>query len=231
MATQTEAGNVQDLVEIKDIRDGTVILKNGGLRQIVMVGGINFSLKSEEEQNIITQGYQEFLNSVSFPLQIIVHSRKVNIERYVNRLDELRAKEPSALLQDQISEYQEFVRGFIKDNAIMAKTFLVVVPFTPISLPSVASSSSSLIDSLPFLSRKKTPEKSAEAAAERTRAQQTSFEESVAQLKQRVNQVAQGLTAVGLEAVVLNNEQLVELYYNFYNPETVERQETPRVLK
>lgn len=230
MPLSGDFGKVQDLVEIKDIRQGTVVMKHGGLRQVLMVGGVNFSLKSEQEQNIIVQAYQDFLNSVTFPMQVIVHSRKINIERYVARLDELRDKETSPLLQDQIAEYQEFVRGFIKDNPIMVKTFLVVVPYVPVSVPGVsAGASASFLDSLPFFGKKPTGDatkQKEDAAEERAKANQAAFEESLVQLKQRVAQVQQGLFAIGLESVILNDEQLVELYYNFYNPETVEKRET-----
>jgi type IV secretory pathway VirB4 component len=212
-----DTGNVQDLVLVKDIRKNTVILKNGGLRQIVMVSGINFALKSEDEQNIITQSYQNFLNSLNFPLQIVIHSRKINIERYVASLDTKREEESASLLRDQIGEYQEFIRGFIKDNDIMAKTFLVVVPYSPIVIP---TPSSGALGGLPFFGKKKTP---ADTAA-RAQREQASFDESILQLAQRVQQVIQGLTTVGLECVVLNDEQLVELFYNFYNPESVEKE-------
>jgi type IV secretory pathway VirB4 component len=229
MPLSGDFGKVQDLVEIKDIRQGTVVMKHGGLRQVLMVGGVNFSLKSEQEQNIIVQAYQDFLNSITFPLQVIIHSRKINIERYVARLDELRDKETSALLQDQIAEYQEFVRGFIKDNPIMVKAFFVVVPYVPVVVPGVSpSAGGSLLDALPFFGKKSggdAAKKKEGAAAERAKADQGAFEEALVQIKQRVAQIQQGLFAIGLESVVLNDEQLVELFYNFYNPETVEKQE------
>src|SRR5258708_11607750 len=100
----TGFGNSQDLVAIKEIREGTVILKDGGLRQIVMVSGMNFALKSTVEQEIITNAYQNFLNSVDFPLQIIVHSRKINIEKYLSTLAEWSDRETSPILKSQGSE-------------------------------------------------------------------------------------------------------------------------------
>jgi hypothetical protein len=129
-----EAGNSLDLVDIKEIRQNTVIVKDGSLRQIVMVGGVNFSLKSETEQNIITQGYQTFLNSIDFPLQILIHSRKVNIEKYIEALRARKEIEQSPILQNQIDEYSKFVEGFVEKNAIMEKVFLVVVSFYPTSI-------------------------------------------------------------------------------------------------
>jgi type IV secretory pathway VirB4 component len=224
MPLTNDFGNVLDIVNVKDVRQGTVVLKSGGMRQIVMVGGTNFSLKSEEEQNVITQSYQNFLNSINFPVQIIVHSRKINIEHYIARLGEYRTDETIGLLQDQIGEYQEFVRGFIKDNPIMAKSFFVVVPYVPVTIPGIGSGgASSLLSSLPFGSKK--PEEKKKTADEQAQAEQTAFQEAQTQLKQRVTEVIQGLSTIGIDAVALNDEQIVELFYNFYNPETVEKKE------
>src|SRR3990167_1661705 len=127
--------NAQDLVVLEEITKSTIVLKGGRLLQIVMVGGVNFSLKSEEEQNIMTYAYQNFLNSLDFPAEIIVHSRKINVDKYLASLEERQSKEQSALLQSQIGEYREFIRSFVKDNPIMAKSFFVVVPFSPSAIP------------------------------------------------------------------------------------------------
>ena len=131
-ASKQDAGNSLDLVDIKEIKEKTVIVKDGSLRQIIMVGGVNFSLKSETEQNIITQGYQTFLNSIDFPLQIVIHSRKVNIDKYIESLLQRKEVEQSPILQNQIDEYTKFVKGFVEKNAIMEKVFLVVVSFYPV---------------------------------------------------------------------------------------------------
>jgi type IV secretory pathway VirB4 component len=211
-------GNTQDLVDIREIHDSTVVMKSGALRQIIMVSGINFALKSEVEQNIITAAYQNFLNGIDFSLQIVVHSRKVNIERYLEGLARVSAQETSALLQNQAEEYREFIRGFVQKNAIMEKVFLVVVPFYPISVKLPTQQSVSNL--LPFLGKKKIDKAADDKAKEAATA---NFSESLAQLKQRVNQVVEGLTSIGLEAIALNDEQLIELFYNFYNPETIEK--------
>ena len=102
-------GNSLDLVDIKEIRGNVVIVNGGSLRQIVMVSGVNFALKSEDEQTLIVQAYQNFLNSVDFPLQIIIHSRKVNIDSYVQNLLLRKENEPSPLLQSQLEEYANFI--------------------------------------------------------------------------------------------------------------------------
>lgn len=216
-----EFANTQDLVEIEEIRDSTVVLKSGELRKIVMVVGTNFSLKSEAEQNIITAAYQNFLNSIDFPLQIIIHSRKINIDEYLKKIETYQSQEPSALLQNQIGEYREFIRGFVAQNAIMEKNFFVVVPFAPVAI--LPMKRSSFLGSLPFFGGKKTTEEE-----EKTHeAEEAEFKQNLAQLDQRVGQVIEGIAGIGLEASALSREELVELFYNFYNPETVEKTHIP----
>jgi len=215
-----EFANTQDLVEVKEIKADTIILKDGGLRQVVMVGGTNFALKSEEEQNVLLRGYQDFLNGLSFPIQIVVHSRKININPYLDRLEELKQRELSPILQDQISEYREFVKEFVADNPIMTKTFFVVVPFYPVNLPGSESVSNAL-GFLPFFKKPK-------VQPEEQKMSDESFGENLEQLAQRVDQVANGLGSMGLEVAKLNSEQLTEMLYNFYNPETVEKRDINR---
>ncbi len=220
LPSKQDFGNSLDLVDIKEIRDSIVILKDGSLRQIVMVGGVNFALKSEVEQTILTQAYQTFLNTVEFPLQILIHSRKVNIDKYIEGLIKRKDIEASPILQNQIDEYAEFVKGFVAKNAIMEKTFLVVVPFYPLG-SALPTSGKGLLSALPFFGNKKKP--NAEEAAKSQETLSKTFAENVSQITQRVNQVVAGLLGIGLETTILGNQELVELFYNFYNPQTVER--------
>ena len=220
--SKQDTGNSLDLVDIKEIKQNTVLVNDGSFRQVIMVGGVNFSLKSETEQNIIAQGYQTFLNSIDFPLQILIHSRKVNIDKYIETLTARKEVEQSPILQSQIDEYSKFVQGFVEKNAIMEKVFLVVVSFYPAAMISNAKKVSGMI---PFLGKKKGD--SAAETAQRAEESEKMFGENLAQLGQRTNQVTSGLLNMGLEATVLEDEQLIELFYNFYNPQTVERQKAP----
>ena len=213
-----DAGNSLDLVDIKEIQESTVIGNDGGLRQIIMVGGVNFALKSEAEQNVMVQAYQNFLNGIDFALQIVIHSRKVNIEKYTDDLMAKKDAETSPIIQNQIEEYVNFIKGFVEKNAIMEKMFFVVIPFYPLTvLPSASKSSAGLLS---FFSKKKPS-----AADQTENAEQAAkmFHENIEQLKERVDQVVTGLAGIGLEATILNDEQLTELFYNFYNPQTIER--------
>lgn len=216
--------NTQNLVEIKEIHHNTVFLKNGGMRQVLMVAGTNFALKSEEDQNLIIAAYQNFLNSIDFFLQIIIRSRKINIEKYLKKLEAFESDEPSPLLQNQNAEYREFIRGFVQKNAVMEKTFFVVVPWTPSVGTAAATAGKSLSRFLPFLKSKKVAAPASSAAPAPSKSDEDNLRRELEQLEQRVGQVADGLGVIGLEAAVLNDEQLAELFYNAYNPETIEKE-------
>lgn len=212
-----ETQSTQQFVDIAEIKDGVVVLKNGGIRRVLMVSGTNFDLKSEEEQNAIIREYQNFLNSLDFSLQFIIHSRKINIENYLKNLLEKQTNEPSDLLREQISEYAEFIRSFVSTNEIMTKTFFIAVPFdSAVALEGPKK----LLRNLPIISNiSKQSKKNKEKEKEKT------MEEKISQLDQRIDQVIDGLGAVGLRAVVLNDEELIELFYNLYNPQAVEKKE------
>ncbi|MEK9154471.1 MAG: hypothetical protein AAB596_00120 [Patescibacteria group bacterium] len=206
-----EAQSTQQFVEIEDIKDGVVVLKTGGLRRILMVSGINFELKSEEEQNIITYAYQNFLNTLGFSIQFVIHSRKMNISSYLEKLKERQGKEENELLKNQITEYIEFIKSFVEMNSVMAKTFFAVVPYDPVQIPKAGEN---LIASLKFWEKGKTPKKEDEG-----------FEQKAMQINQRTEQIIEGLSQIGLRAVALNSEEIIELFYNLYNPQATEKKE------
>ncbi len=215
------AGNSLDLVDIKEIRGNVVIMKDGSFRQIIMVGGVNFALKSDAEQTLIVQAYQNFLNSIDFPLQVIIHSRKVNIDSYIETLLRRKEVEPSPLLQSQIDEYVNFIKEFIEKNAIMEKSFLVVVPFYVVggAITGTTKAASGIFSSF-FGGKKVVPAQAQEVKDEDA---ERAFKENSEQLTQRTGQVIAGITGIGLDANILENQELIELFYNFYNPQTVER--------
>ncbi|MCL4405458.1 MAG: ATP-binding protein [Patescibacteria group bacterium] len=202
----------QDFVNVKDISSGIVVLKNGGLRQIVMVDGLNFDLKSEGEQNTIIYAYQNLLNSLDFSVQVFIHSRKLNIDDYLRTLDERMEAEQNNLLREQIEDYTTFIKGFVETNAVMTKSFFVVVPFDPVINPRAAAN---IIPRIGAGTRNKPTESpSSNPTIEPSHREQ---------LAQRVEQVINALRGVGLRAVALEDQELAELLHNFYNPRTVEK--------
>jgi type IV secretory pathway VirB4 component len=196
--------STQQFVEVQEVREGIIFLKNGGLRQLLMVNGVNFDLKSETEQELITGAYQNLLNGLDFSLQIFIHSRRVNIGPYLQKLQERQSQETNELLKTQIAEYIEFIKAFVANNAIMDKTFFGVVPYDPMSLPPAAKGVLSFFKKKPAVLTED-PQR------------------NLQQLKQRVDQVMIGLQQIGLRAVPLNTEETLELIYNLYNPQIIER--------
>ncbi|MEM5782234.1 MAG: hypothetical protein QXD43_03515, partial [Candidatus Aenigmatarchaeota archaeon] len=212
--------STERFIDIETIKDDCVILKDGSLRAVLMVSGINFDLLSESEQEIVLDAYQSLLNSLDFPLQILVHSRKINLDSYLQKIKEIEKNEQNELLRLQIQEYHNFIDELIKSTNIMTKRFYVVVPYSP-ALISTTSSVNPIIQifqklPLPF-GRKKSNVQQQEIDAE------THFINNKLQLYHRVSAVISALRTMGLNAIRLKTPELIELYYNFYNPEKQER--------
>lgn len=201
------AASTQEFLPIEAMREGVVVLKgNQGMRAILMVSSLNFALKSEEEQDALVFQYENFLNALDFPLQIVVQSRRLNIRPYLEVLAGRQKEETNELLKVQIGEYAEFIKSFVDLSNIVSKTFFVIVPFTP----SVAERHGGILKRLaPFFGGRGS---SAPASAD------DQFEQSKAQLLQRVDAVSSGLRRLGLRVVQINTEELVELFYGLYNP-------------
>ena len=200
----------QQFVEIKEIKNDVVYLKSGGLRKILIVSGVNFDLKSENEQTLILNGFRNFLNTLDFSVQLFIHSRKTNIDLYLEKIAARKQEEKNELLKIQIEEYIQFIRSFVEQNAIISKTFFVIVPYDPVALPSQTKGILSL-----FKKTKPSPQKIEEEAKK--------TQQSLEQLNHRVDQVTHGLEQVGLRTTPLNDEELIELFYNLYNPQLIEK--------
>lgn len=197
----------QKYLEISEIKDNVVVMKNGSLRAVLMVSSINFALKSIDEQDGIIYRYQSFLNSLDFSIQIVVNSRRLNIDTYLDVLREEEKKQTNDLLRMQIASYIEYINGLVKMANIVTKTFYVVVPF------SLSESKDGNI----------TTKVSSIANAPQIMANRKTFEKYRDQLFQRVDHVVENLSGAGLRMTMLNTQELIELYYNLYNPESVEK--------
>ncbi len=195
----------QAFVPVEEVRNGVVILKDGSYRGILMTSSTNFSLKSEDEQKGIIGGFQTFLNSLDFSVQIVVHSRKMDIRPYIELLNERMATQTSELMRLQLREYTAFIENFVQGSDIMTKTFYVVVPFTPGTGLAVGKALSGI-------------GKAPEAANDQA------FEEYRVQLEQRMSLVASGLASSGIRAVQLGTEEIIELLYHSFN---ISENETP----
>jgi len=196
--------STQQFLEIDQLREGVILLRNKAMRGVLMVSSLNFALKSEEEQNAIIYQFQNFLNSLDFSLEVVVQSRRLNITGYLDKLKELEERQENELLRLQTAEYQKFIRDLIAGGAIMSKTFFVVVPFTLIEVPGMKA--------ITGLVRK-------QSVATLTEEQ---FQRCKSQLWQRMEFVALGLRRCGLQCVPLDTSELVELFWSLYHPEEAE---------
>ena len=197
----------QNFVPIKEVRDGVVVLKDGSMRAVLMTSSTNFSLKSEDEQKSIIFQFQNFLNSINFDIQIFVQSRRLDIRPYVNLLEQRKKEQTNDLMKIQTKEYIEFIKNFTDNANIMTKRFFIVVPYTPPTL-NIAKKG--------FFGKKKTSKQKAEA-------DNRSFGEYRSQLEQRVDVVSQGITRSGIRAVQLGTEEVIEVFYQLFNPGEVEK--------
>lgn len=203
-AQKAKRPSTQAHLPIAEIKDGVVLLKDGTLRAVLITSSINFSLKSEDEQNALISSYVGFLNSLEFPLQIVIQSRKLQIQPYLDKLFEAEKQQQNELLRVQIADYRAFMKELVEIGQIMTKRFYVVVPFDPLSNRKKS-----------FWSRFKEvlhPMRSVQVKEER-------FQKRKQELDGRVRQVMSGLQSVGLDVKQLDTQALIELYYSTYNPD------------
>jgi hypothetical protein len=194
------ASPTQAFVPVKEVRNGVVILKNGEYRGILMCSSTNFGLKSPDEQRGIVEGFQNFLNTLDFSVQIVVHSRKMDIRPYLELLAEREGVQQTELMKIQVREYMQFIGRIAEGANIMTKTFYIVVPYT-------ASGVSQVKSALPFFGNTAaTPEGVGEA-----------FEEHRIQLEERMALVQSGIASSGLSAAQLGTEEVLELLYHSFN--------------
>lgn len=195
-------------LRIAEVRDDTLVLKNGGLRAILKVSSMNFNLKSEAEQNAIIYSYQSFLNTLEFPLQIVIRSRKLDIDNYIDKLRGLAEKQQNTLLQKQTYDYVDYIQRLIEYADIMEKEFYVVVPQDP---PRAIQQN--------FIEKFWQNMHPADSIASITRRHQE-FDNLRKNLMQRVSIIATGLENCGLKAQQITTSDLIALFYQIYNPLT-----------
>jgi len=201
----------QQFLEVEQIREGVVILRNRALRGILMVSSLNFALKSDDEQTAIMYQFQNFLNSLDFSCQILIQSRRLNITGYLEKIKELEEKQKNELLKIQTKEYRDFIKNLVEAGTIMSKSFFAIVPFTVFEaqgLPVVAQ----------LLKAPKSPALTEEE-----------FQRCKSQLWQRMEFIALGLRRCGLKAVPLTTEEIIELFWGTHHPQEAESGYYPEI--
>lgn len=198
----------QEFVPIKEVRDGIVVLKDDGLRAIVLANSINLSLKSDDEQKATIAQFQNFLNTLDFSVQISVQSRRLDIRPYLLLLDNRMKVQNEPLLKLQTKEYIDFIKNFTETVSIMTKNFFIIVPYSQVSL----RTDKGILDNL---FKKKNKE-------EQLKIDKMNFEEKRSQLEQRVSVIQQGLARCGVKSAMLGTEEVVEVFYKVFNPGELE---------
>jgi type IV secretory pathway VirB4 component len=212
MATKSKKSGkqtTQQYLNISEIKDDCVVLRDGTLVAVILISSINFSLKSAEEQEAIIQAYINFLNSIDFKVQIVIQSRKLNIDPYIEKLKKVEKEQTNELLKIQIAEYGNYILELVKIGQIMTKKFYITIPYNPGSDQ-----------------KKKGLKKFVEifSPGSVVRLKREVFLRRRKDLMHNVNNVTSGVSSMGLTGVLLDTQSLIELYYNIYNPTTAPKQ-------
>lgn len=205
-----------DTLAITEIKENCVVMKDGSLRAVLLCSSVNFALKSEDEQAATIQAYVGFLNSTDFPVQIVIQSRKLNIDGYLEKLDGLVRQQTNELLRVQMNDYMAYIKELLSLGDIMSKRFFMVVPYYP-----------GEDKRRKFMQRLM----SILSAAGTVKLSRADFEHFAESLEQRVGYVSSGLSSVGITTARLDTQGLIELYYTTYNPDLTHSQKLAEVGK
>lgn len=216
LAKTKPAASTQQYLDIAEVRDDAVILRNGSIRAVLLVSSVNFALKGEDEQNALIYAYINFLNSLEFPLQILIQSRNLNIDGYLLKLANLEKEQTNELLRMQIADYQAFLKELLELGQIMTKKFYVIVPYSGVTEQ-----------------KRKFWERLTDVffAAKAIKMSEKHYINYREELQKRVDFVRSGLSSVELASVQLGTQSLLELFYNTYNPEMAESEKMSDINK
>lgn len=211
---QGNPNSTQNALLISEIRDNMVIMNDGTMRAVVACRSINFDLMSERERESVEYAYQQFINSLYFPVQISIRSQKVDIGPYLDRLSKIRREQDNMLLGVLMDDYISFVSMLAQETNIMEKSFFIVIPYYP-----SGDMSSAVNSSKNFLANLFAPQKQ-----QHIRIDEMTYGKAKDEIKNRVSTVVNGLLQMSIRAAQLSTKELGELYYNAYNPDTAVRE-------
>lgn len=211
----------QNSLHIAEIRDGMVIMDDGSFRSVVMVKSINFDLMSPDEREAVEYSYQGFLNSLYFPVQIYIQSQKVDLRPYIQRLDKIRQQHDNMLLSLLMEDYIGFIDDLAQQTNIMDKRFYVIIPYYP-----VADVQKALSQSKSFFSGLKNLFSSKE---QHVTINDQDLVDAKDELRNRIQAVLDGLQQASIQGLPLDTQELIELYYDTYNPDTATRQQIKNI--
>jgi len=214
--TKAARATAQNSLLISEIRDSVVIMKDGSFRSVVTCQSINFDLMSEVERGGVEYSYQQFLNSLTFPTQILIRSQRVDIGPYIEKLSKIRTENDNMLLGVLMDDYIGFITALAEDANIMDKSFFICLPyFSDPSFEKGIQKTKNVFKELAGGGKK---------GPEVTKIDRATYDKATDELNRRSEHVISGLAAVGIRATRLNTQQLNTLYYNFNNPDTALRE-------
>lgn len=217
VATQPKAkrnNSTQEMLNFQELRENMVIMNDGSFRAVIAAQSINFDLMSARERDGIEISYQDFLNALTFAIQIYIHSQKVDIQPYIDKLAKIRNQQDNMLLGVLMDDYMEFIQLLSKEANIMDKSFFIVIPYS-IGEEKMVVGKESQFKLGELFNSAKTNIKVKIPADQYQRAKD--------ELNSRSDSVIQELAQIGVRAVRLKTKELGQLYYNIYNPDTATR--------
>jgi len=217
VAPKTNPNSTQNTLQIAEIRDGIVIMNDGSFRSVVMVKSINFDLMSPQEQESVEYSYQGFLNSLYFEVQIFIRSQKVDLQPYIEKLDKIRTEHDNMLLALLMDDYIGYIDQLSQQTNIMDKKFYLVIPYFPTrDIQRALTQSKNFFTGFAQLFNNK---------EDHVVINEADLEKAKAELRNRVQAVLSGLMQCNIQGLPLDTQELIELYYDTYNPDTATRQQ------
>lgn len=215
--SKTNPNSTQNSLQIAEIRDGIVIMNDGSFRSVVMAKSINFDLMSPQEREAVEYSYQGFLNSLYFPIQIFIRSQKIDLRPYIERLDKIRSEQDNMLLALLMEDYIAFIADLSQQTNIMDKKFYIVIPYFPVAdITKALTQSKNFFSGLVGMFNNK---------EQHVTINEAELVKAKDELRNRVQSVLAGLQQSSVQGLPLDTQELIELYYDTYNPDTATRQQ------
>jgi len=206
--------STQNSLLLSEVRDNMVIMADGSFRAVVQCKSINFDLMSSTEREGVEYSYQNFLNALNHPVQILIRSQRIDIGPYIDRLVEMRRNQDNMLLNVLMDDYINYIDALSQEANIMDKEFFIAIPYYP------QGDVSNLIEQgKGFFGKLLSKPKNSI-----TKIDTAMYEKAKTEIKNRVDGVMAGLFQLGIQSTQLDTKALGELYYNFYNPDTAVRE-------
>ncbi len=205
--------STQEHLDIEDIRDDYVVLKTGGVVAVIQTTAVNFDLLSEIEQDAMIGAFAMLLNSLTFPIQVLVRSKRLDISKYIDLVYKVEQQQKDPLLKFQAEAYRKFVQDLIQTNDVLDKKFYVAIPSALTTAKELGASPLDPIWRL-FGMHKRQTSVNVEQALKRANNE----------LPPKIDHVIKEYNRIGVRSKRLGTQELVELFFDIYNPSSIHGQ-------